>query len=77
MLHATPLWQAFEAADELAVYGAMPYAEALQRFERLWRLARTLRPDIGTDWRDDLVAARAVARAVNGLPQPEHVTYLL
>jgi len=68
MLNPTPAWQVFETADLRATYGAMPFAEALARFERLWQHARALRPDLGDDWREDLAADLAVARAVNGLP---------
>jgi len=68
MLNPSPTWLAFEAADARATYGPMPFAEALARFERLWMHARALRPDLGADWREDLAADLAVARAVNGLP---------
>ncbi len=57
-----------EEQDELATYGHLTYAQALERYERLWRHARSLRPDIGSDWQDDLQADLAVARAINGLP---------
>lgn len=68
MIRATPRWRAFEISDEAAIYHRMPFAEALARFEALWRLARAIDPRAGEDWRDDLDAARAIARAVNGLP---------
>jgi hypothetical protein len=68
MLNPSVVWAAFEAEDERAAYAAMSYAEALARFERLWDHARTLRPDIGDDWRDDLEGDLAIARALNGFP---------
>jgi hypothetical protein len=68
MLRPTDTWSEFERADELASYGNMSYAEALERFERLWRHARALNPGSGDDWREDLTAALSIARAINGLP---------
>jgi hypothetical protein len=68
MLRPTDAWAEFERADELATYRDMSYAEALERFERLWRHARALNPALGDDWREDLMPALAVARAINGLP---------
>lgn len=44
------------------------YEEALRIFTALWMEARELNPDFGLDWREDLEADLAVARAVNGLP---------
>ncbi|HET7584463.1 MAG TPA: hypothetical protein VFK13_06115 [Gemmatimonadaceae bacterium] len=51
----------------------MSYAEALERFTALWTYARQINPTLGAmpseaDWRDDLRADLAIARAVNGLP---------
>jgi len=68
MLTPTATWLAFERDDEVATYGCMSYAEALERFERLWRHARALNPTVGEDWEEDIVADLAVARAINGLP---------
>jgi len=68
MLTPTATWLAFERDDEAATYGRMSYAEALERFERLWRHARALNPAVGEDWEEDIAADLAVARAINGLP---------
>jgi hypothetical protein len=42
--------------------------EAFACFEAMLHHARLVRPDLGSDWREDLAADLAVARAVNGLP---------
>jgi hypothetical protein len=68
MLHPTPRWRDFEAADERATFDALTYEQALQRFAALWAYAREVDPAIGSDWREDLEADLAVARAINGLP---------
>lgn len=68
MLTPTASWLAFEREDEVATYGHMSYAEALERFERLWRHARAINPAIGEDWEEDIAADLAIARAINGLP---------
>ena len=68
MLRPTEAWAEFERADEVARYRDMSHAEALERFERLWRHARALNPIPEDDWREDLTAALAIARAINGLP---------
>ena len=68
MLNPTAQWRAFERDDEVATYGRMSYSDALARFERLWRHARAMHPDVGEDWEEDIAADLAVARAVNGLP---------
>ena len=44
------------------------YSEALAIFCALWNQAKALNPDFPSDWRSDLDADFAVARAVNGLP---------
>jgi hypothetical protein len=53
---------------EREVYHGLTFEEALERFAALWVHARRLRPDLGSDWRDDLDSDIAIARAVNGLP---------
>ena len=56
----------FEAREQREAYEHLTYAEALRRFASLWSEARALNPDIGSDWREDLTAVLAVARAING-----------
>lgn len=68
MLNPGEAWRAFERSDEAAVYGRLSYGEALERFERLWRHAREMNAELGSDWLEDLAGDFAVARAVNGLP---------
>ena len=46
----------------------LTFQEALRLFTALWMEAREVNPDLGSDWREDLEADLAVARAVNGLP---------
>jgi hypothetical protein len=67
MLNPSPRWLAFEREDERAS-APRSFEEALARFEALWRFARSVRPDLGEDWRADLGPDFAVARAINGLP---------
>jgi len=56
------------ARDQRDAYRHLTYADAVSRIASLWAEARALNPDIGQDWRDDLLADLAVARAINGLP---------
>ncbi len=46
----------------------LTFLEALERFAALWSLALVLDVDMGADWRHELEADLAVARALNGLP---------
>lgn len=57
-----------EARHDRETLGEPSYRDALERFVALWQFARLLNPDFGRDWRADLEADLAVARAVNGLP---------
>ncbi|MDQ3698873.1 MAG: hypothetical protein M3373_12760 [Gemmatimonadota bacterium] len=58
----------FEERYQRDAFTELSYADALARFAALWAAARVIRPDLGQDWRPDLEADLAVARAVNGLP---------
>jgi hypothetical protein len=58
----------FEAGYQREAFASLTYEDALARFAALWAEARVLSPDLGQDWRGDLEADLAVARAVNGLP---------
>jgi len=66
MIRAGHTLSALEARDQRDAHSALAYAEALGRIEALWAEARALNPDIGRDWREDLVADLAIARAING-----------
>ncbi|MCK4771596.1 MAG: hypothetical protein KAT18_01645 [Candidatus Latescibacteria bacterium] len=56
-----------EAAHETALYGAMDYGEALERFEALWIEAISLNPRIGQNWEEDVKPDIELARTLNGL----------
>jgi hypothetical protein len=59
------------AFEERIARGAQPgmdYPQALAWFAGALAEARALRPDLGSDWLDDLAPDFAIARAVNGLP---------
>ena len=58
----------FEARYQREAFASLSYSEALSRFAALWAEARVVSKEIGQDWRADLEADLAVARAVNGLP---------
>ena len=68
MLQSTDRLRDLERRWEAERYRDMDFREALALFAALWTEARTLRPDLGARWREDLEADLAVARAVNGLP---------
>lgn len=53
---------------EQETFRGLTFENALARFAALWVHARALNPHMGADWREDLEADLAVARAVNGLP---------
>ena len=61
-------WEEFEARYRREAHRDMSFHEALALFEAMWIHARKLNPDLGEDWREDLEATIAVARALNGLP---------
>ena len=58
----------FEAAYQREAFASLTYEDALRRFAALWAEARVVSPNLGQDWRRDLEADLAVARAINGLP---------
>ena len=53
---------------ERHVYGELSFHDALGRFAALWQQARVLHAEPGRDWRSDLEADLAIARAVNDHP---------
>lgn len=69
MLSPTSRLRQFESHYQRTAYQGMTFPEALARFYRaMWHQARLLRPDLGSDWREDLAPYLAVARLLNGLP---------
>jgi hypothetical protein len=68
MIRASERLQEFERRYAREQLGSLTYHEALARFAALWREARVLNPSFPGDWREDLAADFAIARAVNGLP---------
>lgn len=68
MIRANARWREFEAHYQREAYRDLSFHEALAAFEAMWRHARKLNPCLGEDWREDLKATIAVARALNGLP---------
>ena len=61
-------WEEFEAHYRREAYRDLRFHEALAIFEAMWIHARKLNPRLGEDWREELEATIAVARALNGLP---------
>ena len=67
MIHPTPALAAFEARYQSEAFRDLSYEQALAVFATLWAQARALNPDLGADWREDLLPDLAIARALNGL----------
>lgn len=68
MIRANARWREFEARYQREAHRDLSFREALSIFEAMWIHARKLNPRLGEDWREDLEATIAVARALNGLP---------
>lgn len=68
MICANARWREFEAQYQRNAYRDLDFLEALSIFEAMWIHARKLNPNLGEDWREDIKATIAVARALNGLP---------
>ena len=68
MVHETDRLSEFEVRYRREAFRDFSYREALSIFEALWAEAHQLNPQLGEDWREDLQADFAVARALNGLP---------
>lgn len=68
MIRDTQRLRDFEARYRREAFRNLTYEEALAIFEALWIEACQLNPDFGDDWREDLEADFALARALNGLP---------
>src|SRR3990170_1320069 len=66
MIQPSPSRRELEARYQRAAFAHVTYVEALDRCAALWAEARVLNPGLGADWRADLEADLAVARAVNG-----------
>ncbi len=67
MIVSSKRLEEFEARYQREAFANLSYHEALARFAALWAEARLIRPDLGQEWREDLEADFAVARAINGL----------
>jgi hypothetical protein len=68
MLRPSALLDEFEARCARERTGARTLAEAMAVLSALWDEAAALNPDFPSDWREDLEADLAIARAINGLP---------
>ena len=68
MIRANARWREFEARYRREAHRDLDFLDALSSFEAMWIHARKLNPRLGEDWREDLEATIAVARALNGLP---------
>ena len=68
MMRPNARWQEFDARYRREAYRDLSFREALSIFEAMWVHARNLNPHLGEDWREDIKASIAVARALNGLP---------
>lgn len=68
MIRSTTRWKEFEERYRREAYRDLSFRDALSIFEAMWVHARKLNPRLGEDWREDLEASIAVARALNGLP---------
>ena len=68
MIRPNARWREFEAHYRREAHRDLSFREALSAFEAMWVHARKLNPRLGEDWREDLEATIAVARALNGLP---------
>ncbi len=68
MIRSSATLEELEARYAREAFRDLSYPQALARFAAFWAEARALRPDVGSDWLDDLAPDLAVARAVNGLP---------
>ena len=68
MIRSPAMLQQLEARYQREALRGLYFPQALAIFSALWAEARTLRPDLGSDWLEDLEPDLAVARAVNGLP---------
>jgi hypothetical protein len=68
MLKRTEDLEDLDRRWERHVYGELSFHEALRRFAALWQQARALHAEPGRDWRADLEADLAIARALNDLP---------
>ncbi|MBM4184421.1 MAG: hypothetical protein FJ207_09360 [Gemmatimonadetes bacterium] len=68
MLRPSPLLDDFETTYARERTAARTPEEAMAIVAALWNEAVALNPDFPSDWREDLEADLAIARAINGLP---------
>jgi hypothetical protein len=67
MIVPHPSLEEFDSQQAREAYTGRSYADALARFTALWVYAREINPALGAEWVDDVTAAIAVGRALNGL----------
>ncbi|HEX6808480.1 MAG TPA: hypothetical protein VF118_10860 [Gemmatimonadaceae bacterium] len=67
MITAPAALEALDLEQARTAYRGLSYHDALARFTALWCYAREINPEIGANWRHDVEADIAVARALNGL----------
>lgn len=67
MIAPHPALEEFEARQAREAHIGRSYADALARFTALWVYAREINPALGAEWTEDIEAAIAVGRALNGL----------
>jgi hypothetical protein len=68
MLRRSPELDEFDAWYARERTGNRSLEEAMDIVAALWAEAVALNPDFPGDWREDLEADLAIARAINGLP---------
>jgi hypothetical protein len=68
MLKPSPRLAEFDAKYARARTDARTPEDAMAVMAALWAEAVALNPDFPTDWKEDLEADLAIARAINGLP---------
>ena len=68
MKNDTPRLQSLDRRWEREAFGELDFADALARFESLWREAQELGVVPGTRWEGGLEPDLAMARALNDLP---------
>lgn len=68
MIRHTEKLAQFERWYSATHLASRSFDEALVIFAALWDEARQLRPEMPTDWREDVQADIELARVLNGIP---------